>query len=150
MQSVETWGPPTWIFLHTLAAKVNQGQYPKLKKIMFNIVSLICHNLPCPRCAREVGYYLLRIKPNKLETKQDFILFIYLLHNWVNKKKKKPLFDSTKLNNYNSFNIYSAFNNFIQVYQRKGNMQIIDESDPHNLTLNELNNWIHVYGKEFT
>jgi hypothetical protein len=149
MPSSETWGPPTWIFFHTLAAKVNEDQYPNLKKIMFNVVRLIINNLPCPKCAREASYYLSKINPDNLVTKQDFINFIYLMHNWVNKKKKKPLFNSINLNNYNKLNIYSTFNNFIRVYHTKGNMQLLTESFQRNLTLKHLNTWIHVYGKAF-
>jgi hypothetical protein len=149
MPSPEIWGPPTWIFFHTLVAKVNEKHYPKLKQTMFNVISLISRNLPCPTCAREASFFISKINPDKLETKQDFINLIYLFHNWVNKKKKKPLFDSTNLNNYNNFNIYSTFNNFARVYHTKGNMQLLTESFQRNIALKELKSWIRVYGKAF-
>ena len=149
MPSPETWGPATWIFFHTLAARVNERYFPRLRMVMFNVISLISRNLPCPTCTREASIFLAKINPNKIETKQDFINFIYIFHNWVNKKKKKPLFNSKNLNVYKNANIYLAFNNFARVYHTKGNMQLLTESFQRNLALKELKKWIRVYGRAF-
>ena len=149
MPSPETWGPAVWIFFHTLATKVNPKYFSKLKHSMFRVVSLISRNLPCPTCAREATIFLAKINPNNFNTKQDFINFIYIFHNWVNKKKKKPLFNSKDLDKYDHLNIYATFNNFARVYHTKGNMQLLTESFQRNLALKDLKRWITTYGRAF-
>ena len=149
MPGPDTWGPPVWALFHTIAAKVNDKYFVKLKPSMFVFIKLISQNLPCPKCAFEASTFLAKIDINKINTKQEFINLIYLFHNFVNKKKSKPLFDHQNLNIYNNSNIYSAFNNFARVYHTRGNMQLLTESFHRNLTLRELKKWVAANGRAF-
>ena len=49
--SPSQWGPPTWIFLHTLVAKIKDEQFPVIgQQVIANIIQ-ICLFLPCPECS---------------------------------------------------------------------------------------------------
>ena len=49
--SPSQWGPPTWLFMHTLAEKIKEDSYPIIgKQLIYNIIQ-ICNLLPCPDCS---------------------------------------------------------------------------------------------------
>jgi hypothetical protein len=149
MPGPQTWGPPIWTFFHTLAEKMNEKYFIHLKSPVFNIIKLISRNLPCPKCAMEASNFLAKINIDKIKNKQEFINLIYMFHNYVNKKNKKPLFNHQKLNIYNSMNIYIVFNNFVRVFHTRGNMQLLTESFQRGLAVKELKKWLTVYGRGF-
>ena len=62
---------------------------------------------------------------NDLKTKIEFRNTFYLFHNWVNAKKRKPLFNYSSLAAYNNYGIIPVINNFISKYNTKGNMKLI-------------------------
>ena len=72
-----------------------------------------------------------------------------MFHNYVNKKKNKPLFSSTKLNIYKNIHLSSAFLNFIKVFHTRGNMQLLTESFQRDLAIKEIIKWMKAYGKAF-
>jgi hypothetical protein len=149
MPSSEVWGPSVWTFFHTLAEKINEKYFFKLRSNIFNIIKLTCRNLPCPKCASEASIFLEKTNINKINNKQEFINFIYMFHNYVNKKKNKPLFSSTKLNIYKNIHLSSAFLNFIKVFHTRGNMQLLTESFQRDLAIKEIIKWMKAYGKAF-
>ena len=52
------WGPCTWYLFHTLAEKVKDEQFLKLKNGFISIIKRICSNLPCPECAEHAQHKL--------------------------------------------------------------------------------------------
>ena len=49
--SPSQWGPPTWVFIHTLAEKIKEDHFNAIgKPVIYNILQ-ICNNLPCPECS---------------------------------------------------------------------------------------------------
>ena len=46
--SPSTWGPPTWVFIHVLAAKVKEQNFPMIGHTLLSVIRQICYNLPCP------------------------------------------------------------------------------------------------------
>lgn len=46
----------------------------------------------------------------------------------VNKKKQKPMFNVLDLNKYKNKNLIQSYNEFIKVYQTKGNMKLLADS----------------------
>ena len=56
------WGPPTWILLHAIAEKINESFFPDISVQLFQIISQICKNLPCPECAAHATQFLNSVK----------------------------------------------------------------------------------------
>ena len=49
--SPSQWGIPTWIFMHTLAAKIKEEQFPVIGPQVISHLIQICMFLPCPECS---------------------------------------------------------------------------------------------------
>jgi hypothetical protein len=141
MPPPEVWGPATWTLLHVLAEKVNDVIYPRIVGQMFDIIKRICSALPCPECAQDATIFLSKVRLHELRTKNDFKNMIYMFHNYVNAKKRKPLFNYANLEIYKRYNIVSVFNRFISVYHTKGNMKLLAESFQRQLVVKTVREW---------
>jgi hypothetical protein len=141
MPPIELWGPATWTLFHVLAEKVNERIYPRIAGQLFDVVKRICSALPCPECAHDASQFLAKIKIHELKTKNDFKNMIYMFHNYVNVKKRKPLFKFISLEIYKKYNIVSVFNRFISFYHTKGNMRLLAESFQRQLIVRNVREW---------
>ena len=141
MPPPEVWGPATWTLFHVLAEKVNENVYPRIAGQIFDIIKRICSALPCPECAQDATIFLGKVRLHELRTKNDFKNMIYMFHNYVNSKKRKPLFNYYNLEIYKKYNIVSVFNRFISVYHTKGNMRLLSESFQRQLIVRSVREW---------
>ena len=68
----KTWGPCTWFLFHTLAEKIREEHFMKLKPELINIVKNICSNLPCPECKQHAMAKIktLKEKHHRLKEKE--------------------------------------------------------------------------------
>lgn len=143
MSPPEVWGPAVWILFHTLAEKVDETNFNKIKLSLFNIIKLICKNLPCPYCADDATRFLEQTNIYNVKSKQDFKNLIYIFHNRVNYKKKKNLLNFKDLDDlYKLKNLSKVIINFSQKYHTKGNMQLLNESFQRQLVIKEFNKWM--------
>jgi hypothetical protein len=126
--SPNKWGPPTWNFFHCLAENIKEEDFQHIGVSCFNLIQLICKNLPCPDCSNHATQILSNIKFEHIKNKENFINLIYIFHNMVNKKKQKPMFNVLDLNKYKNKNLIQSYNEFIKVYQTKGNMKLLADS----------------------
>lgn len=97
----EAWGPILWGILHSLAEKYNKlvsTLYKKEEELYWtNLIKLTETILPCKDCRNHYKDYLSNKKINLKEP--DFVrLFFYNLHNDINLRNDKPLFDYSNLN----------------------------------------------------
>jgi len=136
------WGPPTWTLLHTMTEKIHEEDFNKLMPQMFGLIKRICSNLPCPDCSQHATIFLAKLKREQIATKNDFKNMLYLFHNMVNAKKKKPLFNYANMSAYQNLNIANVFNNFVSVYNTKGNMKLLTESFQRALIVKDLRRWL--------
>ena len=60
----------------------------------------------------------------------------------VNARRKKSLFNYGNINIYQNLNIVNVFNNFVSVYNTKGNMKLLTESFQRSLVVKDLKRWI--------
>ena len=141
MPSPEVWGPATWTLFHVLAEKINEFAYPSIAGQMFDVIKRICTALPCPECAQDATIFLSKVRIHELRTKNDFKNMIYMFHNYVNAKKRKPLFNYANLEIYKRYNIVSVFNRFISVYHTKGNMRLLAESFQRQIIIKNIREW---------
>jgi hypothetical protein len=67
----------------------------------------------------------------------------------VNARKKKPLFNYANIDGYQKLNIVSVFNNFLSVYNTKGNMNLLTESFQRALIVKDLRRWLMTNHESF-
>ena len=149
MSPPEVWGPAVWTLFHTLAEKIDENAYPHLINSVFNIIVRICRFLPCPECAKEASSFLAKINIKNYKTKLEFKNMLYLFHNYVNAKKRKPLFDYTYINNYKNLNLIYVIKNFISKYNTKGNMKLLTESFQRSILIKDFINWFKANASAF-
>ena len=141
MSPPEVWGPAVWTLFHTLAEKINDDAYPFISHSLFNMIVRICKFLPCPECSTDASNFLAKINISDIKTKTEFKNTFYVFHNWVNAKKRKPIFNYSNISNYSRYNLIKIVNNFIANYQTKGNMKLLNESFQRKLIVTDFKNW---------
>jgi hypothetical protein len=149
MSPPEVWGPAVWTLFHTLIEKMNPYAYPHVIDSMFGIIVRICKVLPCPECSADASIFLAKIKLNDYKTKDDFKNMLYLFHNWVNAKKRKPLYNYSDLKRYSGLNLILVINNFIAKYNTKGNIKLLAESFQRGFVIKDLNAWFKTCARAF-
>jgi len=108
------WGEPTWIFLHTIAEKVKNDSFDKIRIELLKNIYTICCNLPCPTCSQHAKQHLDSINFNIISTKEQLKQVLYAFHNSVNVRKNISLFPLEQLDTKYSTAVTSRiFNNFI-------------------------------------
>ena len=142
MSPPEVWGPPVWRLFHTLSERINDHAYPYIYTQLFVNIKRICSFLPCPECSNDATIFLAKININELKTKSDFKNMIYLFHNYVNSKKKKPLFNHTNLEIYKKYKLMDVINSFLLHYNTKGNLNLITESFQRQFVIKDFRSWI--------
>lgn len=142
MAPPEVWGPPIWMFFHTITTKIKDGLDVSVYKGLFRIIKTICKNLPCPTCSTDATQFLSQINEDIITSKQKLINHIYIFHNYVNKKTKKNLFNYNKMLNYNQVELSVSIRQFIRAYNTSGNMNLLNESFQRQLTIKEFRRWI--------
>ena len=114
------WGEPTWFLFHTLACKVKEEDFPKVRSELLGNIYNICSNLPCPVCAEHAVEYMRKINFNSIQTKRQLIDLLFNFHNEVNKKKGFPLFKYEDLDEkYSKAVTKNIIFNFMIHYQDK-------------------------------
>jgi len=141
--SPNQWGPPTWTLFHTIAEKMNEEAFPVLMPQFIFFLKRICSVLPCPECSQHATQFWKNINVAGIKTKTDLKNMLFLFHNIVNKRKGKPLFINDSINDlYKDQNIINVFNQFVAVYQTKGNMQLLADSFQRKLLLVPFKQWV--------
>lgn len=141
MSPPEVWGPAVWTLFHTLIEKMNPDAYPYLIQSMFGLIVRICKVLPCPECSKDASIFLAKINIKDYKTKTSFKNMLYLFHNWVNVKKRKPLYNYSNMNKYSNLYLPFVIKDFIAKYNTKGNMKLLAESFQRNFVIKDLINW---------
>ena len=140
--STKVWGPPTWIFFHTLIEKISEDGYNKIGLALFGYIRRICNNLPCPDCAQHATAFLSKVNISTLKTKTDLRNMMYIFHNVVNKRKNKPLYNVNLIEQYKSNNVIEKYNAFIATFKTTGNMKLLADSFQRKLLINDFKKWL--------
>lgn len=142
MSPPEVWGPAVWTLFHTLAEKINEENNTAFVQQVFGFIKRICAFLPCPECSKDATSYLQRVKQSEIKTRTGLISTVYLFHNYVNRKKKKRLFNYGEISRYRNMNMVKVVSVFIGAYNTKGNMNLIAESFQRKLIVSDLKRWL--------
>ena len=140
--SPSNWGPPTWIFMHTLAEKIKETSFPVIGPHLILILMKICNNLPCPECAVHAKQFWSKVNTANIKNKTDLINLLFVFHNMVNKRKRMPAFKYASLQYYQSKNVIDTYNVFSRNFNTHGNMNLINESFHRNMMLASLRSWL--------
>ena len=149
MSPPEVWGPAVWTLFHTLAEKLNSNAYNQVIPSLFATIVQICKVLPCPECSKDASNFLAKIKLTDYKNKDDFKNMLYLFHNFVNAKKRKPLYNYAYMNKYSNINLIFVVNDFIAKYNTKGNMKLLTESFQRSFVIKNFINWFNAYKLAF-
>ena len=140
--SPSQWGPPTWIFLHTLVAKIKDEQFPVIgQQVIANIIQ-ICLFLPCPECSVHAKQFWANVVTKNINNKQDLINVLFVFHNAVNKRRNVRPFRYIDLQYYNTLKLIDTFNDFARNYNTNGNMKLLTESFHRSRLLQSLRGWL--------
>ena len=118
--SKKEWGNATWYLFHTLAEKIDEQYFLENKAEFFNIITIICRNLPCPECAEDSSTILKKANLNNLNSKENLKEFFFEFHNKVNTNLKKQIFNKDNLIKYQSAVPLNIMKHFIQKYFTRG------------------------------
>jgi len=140
--SPNTWGPPTWIFMHTLAEKIKDESFPIIGPNLILALIQICNNLPCPECSQHAKQFWNKVKTGNIASKTDLINLLFVFHNMVNKRKRFPPFKYVDLQYYKTRNVIETHNKFANNFNTKGNMNLINESFHRSRMLYSLKTWV--------
>ncbi|XP_022903634.1 FAD-linked sulfhydryl oxidase ALR isoform X2 [Onthophagus taurus] len=90
-------GNKTWGLLHTMAATYPEKPSPEQRHDMSTFFSVFSKFYPCTHCAQDLRKDLKDCPP-KTESQEALSQWLCKLHNKVNAKVGKPLFDCSKVN----------------------------------------------------
>ena len=145
MVSPNVWGPPIWIFFHTLTVKLKDdpSSFHVIGKQLFHYIKRLSAFLPCQECSAHSKIFFSRLPDTTIDSKVKLINSIYVFHNSVNQRKNKQLYKyEDVITNYNQHNLIVSYNNFANVYNTKGNLNQINESFHRKRLLYEFRKWL--------
>lgn len=132
------WGPITWKLLHVMADRINVDNYENIQGCVNTIVS-ICDNLPCVLCSDSIRNIISRYKIKLIRIKKDLIDFVFTIHNEVNKKLNKKIYDKDILIEYSKINFTEVLNVFFRTYNnRTYNRNLLLHSFRKNIMLDNI------------
>ena len=129
MVNIHTWGPATWKFFHTVAANINEERFSTVGRQLVSIIVHTCTLLPCPECAIHARNFWMTAKPANITTKKQLISLLFLFHNAVSKRKRKPMFMYGHLAQYltGTQGVIVAFNRLNSTFHTSSNQMMADE-----------------------
>lgn len=89
-------GNSTWIFLHTMCAYYPDKPTQQQQQLMIQFIHSLGEFFPCHNCARHLRQYIKQ-HPIQCDSKQSLSLWFCNMHNDVNKRLNKPLYDCNDL-----------------------------------------------------
>ena len=89
-------GRSTWTFLHTMAAFYPENPTDSDRKIMTNFIQGLARFYPCSYCAEDFREQI-KILPPILDSNVTLSDWFCQMHNNVNLRLGKPLFDCSKV-----------------------------------------------------
>ena len=140
--SPSDWGPPTWIFLQTIAVKVKEASFPLISQQLIRMIIQICNNLPCPECTTHAKSFWTNVNLANIQNKQDLINLLFVFHNGVNHRKKTQKFKHEDLLKYKNLKLIRQYNIFTKKFNTNGNMNLLNESFHRKLMMISLRRWL--------
>lgn len=112
------WGTPTWVFFHTIIAKIDESKYMDYREELLGNIKRLCEVLPCPDCADHATRFLSKIHASRLPSKESFKQMLFYFHNHVNYRRHQPAFSYDKIAIYDTLNLSYITNVFVTEFTR--------------------------------
>lgn len=143
-QKTMKWGEPTWYFFHTLAEKVKPSSFAQIRQELLSLITLICHNLPCPVCTEHAKQYLNGINYNTIHTKEHLKQLLFDFHNAVNQRKRYPEYNRGLLDEkYASAITVNIIHNFMSVYEKRTRgFKLLSDEIQRTRIMEHLKSWL--------
>jgi hypothetical protein len=117
MLQSKNWGAITWNLLHTIIDKCQvNDNFDSYKDKLIYIIKSICLFTPINEYSYNANIFFEKFKFDKITNLQELKKQIYLLHNFINSKINKPLFNYSDLTIYSNMDIINIFNIFVYFY----------------------------------
>lgn len=88
-------GNHTWTLLHTMASHYPKNPTEFQKQKMECFIKDLSQLYPCSYCAKHLQTYILK-NPINTENKKELQMWMCVMHNDVNVRLNKPIFDCNK------------------------------------------------------
>lgn len=112
------WSNATWLLFHTLAEKL-KPEFSAEVPVLFNHISRICNNLPCPDCQAHATQTIQRTRRTDVcSSRESLIHFLWQFHNSVSARLKLPFYPKEALTTYTHANTMNVVRNFIAIMGR--------------------------------
>ena len=91
------WGPLGWMTLHSVATSFPERPAPTEKQLMMSWLELFRDTITCVHCrdhfTKSLANYRARF-PGMMDSRQEFAMFSFRVHNVVNARLNKPVYNS--------------------------------------------------------
>jgi hypothetical protein len=91
------WGPLGWMTLHSVSTLYPEQPTQAEKTLVSTWIDMFRDTITCVHCRSHFTEMLAAYKkqyPNMLNSRQDFAIAVFRMHNNVNKRLSKPIYDS--------------------------------------------------------
>jgi len=147
------WGPAVWFALHTMAEKVKDDSFSKIREPLLKWIYTICTNLPCPDCSMHAKIYLDAINFNTIQSKDSLKRMLFDFHNSVNSRKGYSQFSYEELDaKYSKAVTVNILQNFTSFFEDRNHrsVKLIATDLQRALICNEFKKWINENIQHFT
>lgn len=93
------WGPLGWMTLHSTAFAYPENPLPSERELMTTWLDMFRNTITCPSCKQHFTDLLANYRsvfPNMLQNRHEFIMFTFRAHNAVNRRLKKPVYNTVE------------------------------------------------------
>ena len=130
--SNKEWGNITWSFFHTLAARIDESKFHKIRNLVIDLIIDTCKHLPCPVCREDATNIINKSYIQNIQTKRHLVEFLRQLHNIVNIKLHKKIFTEIETKNrYINYNLNKVFEEFTKIYSISYHNMKLNQTDFH-------------------
>ncbi len=91
------WGPLGWMTLHSISTSYPEAPTIAEKQLVSSWLDMFRDTITCPHCRDHFAEMLAnsrRVFPNFLNSRQDFAIFVFRIHNAVNRRLRKPVYEN--------------------------------------------------------
>ena len=145
------WGPAVWYFFHTIVEKVKDDHFVKMRREIITWIVTICKSLPCPACSEHSNRYLSRNNIEKVATKDELKMYLFVFHNNVNERlgNEKCTYEECD-EKYKKGLLVPILNNFLKVFLNKHHIvsMMADDTYRHRQA-NSLREWFRINIDQF-
>lgn len=89
------WGPLGWMTLHSVASCYPNSPLPAEISLMHTWIDMFQSTITCPSCREHFGNAIQgyrRLYPQMMNSRTEFMLATFRLHNTVNRRLNKPIY----------------------------------------------------------